>query len=394
MRAVSMVYASTTIIWASYAVLFVVLPFRFENLGLSVVQYGIAIGIFAFGMLSTESVWGVLAFRLANPRMIVLLGAVVTLLYIGIGFSTSYLLLAVLLGSFGALMIFQAPLTRWMALTAMGPGTGGRGAGIYGIFSGAGLVLGTAIGPLLLGAVGFTNLALLAGAIWVVGVGVTVVLPWSQVSLPSWQPGFVRHVRDAFSSPFALVTCLVVLAFISKALVLSFLQYYSVDLFHGTPSEAGFVIGVAQATSLVAGAALGVVVDRWGAGRSTPFGFVLVTLGAAGTLFSVTYGEMVGATVVQSIGLGWLAASLLPLALGPIPPHLQGTAVGVFGTFEDLGLLAGPILIGAVYASYGARSVFVMVGALAAVGVLLSLLVRQVLSSHPSSTTTRAPLRS
>ena len=223
----SLVYASTSIVWTSYAMLAVALPFRFQALGLSVVQYGVAIAGLAFGMLLTESVWGVLAFRLAKVRMILVLGLAVTLVYLGIGELTSFLGLAVLLGLLGALLIFQVPLIRWMALTALGPGTGATGTGIYGLFSGAGLVLGTALGPLLFVQFGFTTLALLSAVIYVVGVVLTVILPWSEVALPPQQSGFARHVREVFTRPFALAASLVFLAFIAKSLILNFLQYYS-----------------------------------------------------------------------------------------------------------------------------------------------------------------------
>jgi MFS family permease len=365
----------------------VALPFRFQSLGLSVVQYGVAIAVLALGMLLTEGVWGVLAFRLARVGTILVVGFAVTLVYLGIGVLTSFLGLTVLLGLLGAFLIFQVPLIRWMALTALGPGTGATGTGIYGLFSGAGLVLGTAIGPLLFVQFGFTSLVFLSAAIYVVGLVLTVILPWSELALPPQQAGFARHLREVFTPPFGLAALLVFLAFIAKSLILNFLQYYSVALFHGTPSEAGYVIGAAQATSLVAGAALGILIDRWGAGRSAPFGFGLVLAGAVGTLFSSSFSEMVGATLIVAIGLGWLAATLLPLALNPVPLRLQGTAVGVFGSFEDLGLLVGPLLISAVYYFYGTRSIFLLVAAVAVAGALLSAVVR---TTRPPNQLTRS----
>ncbi len=143
--------------------------------------------------------------------------------------------------------------------------------------------------------------------------------------------------------------------------------------FHGTPPEAGYVIGAAQGVSYVVGALLGIVVDRWGPRRSAPFGFVFLALGAMGTLFSASYGEMVGATLAFAVGLGWLSATLLPLALGEVDRPLQGTAVGIFGSFEDIGLLVGPLLISVVYATYGATSIFLVVGVVALGGMVLSL---------------------
>ncbi len=378
----SLVYASTAVTWAAYALLAVVLPFRFEALGLSVVQYGVAIAVLALGMLLTESVWGVFAFRVGNVRTILVLGAAVALVYASIGVSDTFLTLTAALGILGGLFVFQVPLMRWMALTALGPGTGGRGTGIFGLFSGVGLVVGTALGALLYVNFGFGPLTVVIVAAYVVGLSLTLFLPWDQVDLPPPQPGFGRHLRAVFTRPFGFAACCVVLAYLGKALVWNFLQYYSVDLFGGTSTDAGYVIGAAQATSLLAGAVLGVVVDRWGAGRSAPFGFVLLTVGAFGTMFSSSYPEMVGATMLFATGVGWLSASLLPLALAGVPLALQGTAVGVFGSFEDLGLLIGPILISGFYATYGVRTIFPVVGAVAVAGALL-LVPRRRIGSGP-----------
>lgn len=381
--AVSLIYASNAVQWASWSLVSVVLPFRFQALGLSVVDYGVAIAILAFGMLLTEGFWGVLAFRLGNPRTIAVLGLVVAILYAVVGVSTTFVTLAVSLGLLGAVFIFEVPLMRWMALTALGPGTGGRGTGLYGLFSGAGIVAGTSLGPFIFVDYGFAFLIVLVIASYSVGVLLTVFLPWSEVSLPPRQPGVARQVRAVFDRPFVMVAMLVILAFTAKSLVWNFLQYYSVSLFQGTTSEAGFVIGAAQGVSLIAGVVLGILVDRWGPGRSAPFGFVLLTLGAFGTLFSTSYPEMVGATILFSAGVGWLSAALLPLALAPVARPLQGTAVGVFGSFEDLGLLVGPILISAVYASYGVRDIFLLVGGLALGGALLAVLLHRSDRSTP-----------
>ena len=383
-KLVALIYASTALSWASYSLLIVVLPFRFQSLGLSVVQYGVAVAIFALGMLLTEAVWGVLAFRIGNVRTILSLGIVVALVYAVVGVSDSFLTLAVSLGLLGALGIFQVPLVRWMALTSLGPGTAGRGTGFFGLFTGVGLVLGTAIGPLVYVEFGFSVLTIAVVAFYLVGLALIALLPWRRVTLPPRQSGFVRHVREVATRPFLLAATMVVFAFVVRALISNFLQYYSVSLFHGTPSEAGYVIGVALGASLASGALLGTVVDRWGPARSAPFGFVLVTLGTFGTLFSSSYAEMVGATVVFATGLGWLSASILPLALGPVPLRLQGTAVGVFGSFEDLGLLVGPIMISAAYAAYGAKSIFLAVGAVALAGLLFSLTMRKEDRRRPS----------
>jgi len=369
---VGLVYSSTVFVWASYSLLAVSLPFRFQDLGLSVVEYGLAIGAFALGMLVTESVWGVLAFRIGNLRTVLALGICVAFVYVAIDLSTSFLALAASLTLFGALAIFPVPLFRWMALRAGGPGTEGVGTGRYGLFFGAGMVAGSALGPLLYITVGFGSLMTVVLATYAVGLALMAALPWREVRLPPVTPGTLSQVRGVLTSPFLFAAGLVVLDYLSFTLIINFLQIYSVSTFHGTQADAGYVIGLARETLLAAGFLLGGSVDRFRPLRTVPFGFLLIALGAFGTLFSTSYVEMVGATLLFATGMGWLSAGMLPLALEGMPVPLQGTAVGVFGSFEDLGLLVGPVIISAVYAGYGANSAFLFVGFVALAGTLVA----------------------
>jgi DHA1 family tetracycline resistance protein-like MFS transporter len=371
---VGLVYASTTVVWTSYSLLAVVLPFRFEALGFSVVQYGVAVGTFALGMLATESLWGLLAFRIGRSRLILALGAATALLYLAVGVLTDYSGLLLALGLLGALIVFPVPLFRWMAMMARGPGTEGSGTGRYTLFFMSGMVVGSALGPLVYVTEGFGALMECVLAMYVAGVALMTLLPWNTTHLPPVERGSLSLVRRVLTAPFLFVSGLVVLDYLAYTLVVNFLQIYSVANFHGTPTDAGYVIGASRATLLVAGWWLGSVVDRFGALRSVPLGFLVLASGAFGTLVSTSYGEMVLATLVFSVGAGWLAASLLPLALGPIAAPLQGTAIGVFGSFEDLGLLIGPVLLSAVYATDGAPSMFEMVGGIATAAGLISLL--------------------
>jgi predicted MFS family arabinose efflux permease len=371
---VSLVYASTAVVWASYAMLAVVLPFRFEALGLSVVQYGLAIAVFALGMLISETLWGVVAFRIGSFRTILALGVLVLALYLAIGMSTSFLSLAVSLGLFGALIIYPVPLFRWMAMIAGGPGTEGTGTGRYGLFFSGGMVIGSTVGPLLYASIGFGSLLVVVLATYATGLALMAFLPWQQARLPRSEQGTVSVVRRVLTPPFLFAALLAVIAYLAFTLIINFLQIYSVANFHGTQADAGYVIGLARATLLLAGFYLGGTVDRFTPLKNAPFGFLLIAIGAFGTLFSTSYTEMVGSTLVLATGMGWLTASLLPLALTGMPVSLQGTAVGVFGSFEDLGLLIGPVLISMAYSAYGADSAFIAVGGIALAGAILAAL--------------------
>jgi predicted MFS family arabinose efflux permease len=357
----------------AYSLITVALPFRFQALGLSVLQYGTVLAVYALGMLVTESLWGVAAFRIGRASVLSGLGALVAVVVVAIGLAQSFLAFAATLGLLGMFAIFPIPLGRWLAVTARGPGTGGSGSGRYGLFFGLGLVAGTSTGPLVYVEFGFLSLAIASAAIFLTASLLLASIRWREVGLPPRDRGTLAQVRDLLHRHFLLCSALVVFYFLAYTLTINFLQYYSVSLFGGTPTDAGYVIGASRGVGVVAGLLLGPTVDRWGPERTSPLGFLLLAAGALGTFFAVGYGSMVAATLLFSVGTGWLSASILPLALGPVPRSVQGTAVGVFGSFEDLGLLIGPILIGSVYSAYGAHSVFPVVAGLALGGCAFAL---------------------
>lgn len=376
-------YLSTALTSAGFSLVTVALPFRFESLGLSVVQYGSALAVYAFGTLATESLWGAVAFRLGRGSLIVGLGGAVAVVVLAVGLSPTFILLAVTLGLFGMLSVYAIPLGRWLAVTARGPGTSGSGAGRWGLFFGLGLVAGTSTGPVVFVEFGFLVLAISAAVVFLAGSVALAAVRWSSLELPPRERGALGEVRDLMHRHFLLCCTLVVVYFLSYPLTVNFLQYYSVAVFGGTTSEAGYVLGAARGVAVVSGLLLGPAVDRWGPHRTAPVGFLLLASGALGSFVSGDYPEMVAATLVFSVGFGCLSASLLPFALTTVPRASQGTAVGVFGSFEDLGLMVGPVLIGTVYATYGARSIFPVVAGAAIAGSVLAALVPR-LAGRPS----------
>ncbi|HZY92709.1 MAG TPA: MFS transporter [Thermoplasmata archaeon] len=372
--AISRVFLTTALWSASLAEVAVPLPFQMERVGLSVFDYGALLGLFALGMLLTETYWGVVAVRLARARTLVLLGLVVVGATLLLGLATNFVEFAVAELLLGAVGVYLAPLLRLLAVTAGGPGTAASGTGRLGTFFGIGLILGTATGPLVFASAGFWVVALVSAGLLAVCLGVAVSIPWKRVALPESRDGIGASLRGVVTGRFTLVALLVFFDFLLTTFVTNFLQYYSVDLFGGTPAEAGYVLGAVRFTSLAVSFVLGATIDRWGPSRAAPLGFAALLGGILGTWWAPNFLAMTLASLVFGLGLGWLNATLLPLALSPVPAPQQGAAIGLFGSVEDLGLLVGPLVIGAVWSTTGVRSTFPLVALLGAVALALALL--------------------
>lgn len=369
-------YTATLGTWAAYALVVVVLPFRFQQLGLSVVEYGAALAIYALGTLLTEAVWGHLAFRIGSARYLGLLGAITAGSMVALGLAHTFAVFSLLLLLYGMLVVYSTPLIRWIGMTASGPGRASQGLGRLGLFFGAGISIGTAAGPLIYSIGGFWANISVATAVFVAFTIPLLLVPWRSVPLPRSRPEGQSSLRAVMERRFVVATLLVTLFFVVYTLVTNFLQYYSIDLFHGTVDQTGYVLGAVRGVSLLSGVLLGAVIDRWGAARAAPSGFLLLAVGALGTWISVNYAEMMVSALVMGMGAGWLGVTLLPMALSRILPGNQGTAVGVFGSFEDLGLILGPLLFGVVYSTLGPRELFPVAGAIALAAMLLAFLAR------------------
>ncbi len=372
-RVVLSVYLASLGTWAAYALILVVLPFRFEQLHLSVVEYGIALAAYALGTLATESLWGYLAFRLGSFRSLATLGTATVLAMLALGFARSFGVFALLLGVYGMLVVYSTPLMRWLGMNALGPGKAGHGLGRLGLFLGIGLSVGTSVGPVLYLLGGFWLNLYVGTAVFVLSTLPLVLVPWHTVPLPRERSRGRGSLRSLFERQFVRASALVVLYFMVYTLVTNFLQYYSIGLFHVTIEATGYIIGAARGVALLTGLLVGGLADRWGARRTVPLGFLLLMAGAAGTWLSSTSLDMVVATLVLAIGAGWLGVSLLPMALSRTLPGDQGTGVGVFGSFEDLGSVLGPLLLGVVYATFGPRSLFPVAAAIALIALAFTL---------------------
>jgi predicted MFS family arabinose efflux permease len=374
-RVLRLVYAANVLWAAPYAMVAISLPFRFQELGLSVWDYGVVLAVYAFGMFLTEAPWGIVAAKLASPRRILGVGSAVLVGFGILAVAYDAITFGIALVVLGALGVYLAPLMRWAAITAGGPGTAGTGTGRIGTFFMAGMMVGTVAGPLVFDSAGFVAVAISAAALYGSAVFLASRAPWEHARLPSSTEvtSASGSVFDLFTANFAVAIGVVLVEFTAFSFTTNFLPYYSVFLFHGTAPEAGYVLGAGRFVTLVSAYFLGTLVDRWSARGTVVVGFLLLAAGGLGTWASSSYVEMVVATMVFAFGVGWLTAGVLPLALRRIAPTSHGAAIGLIGSVEDLGLLAGPLLYAGLWAVEGPTSIFPAVTAVALAGLGFSL---------------------
>lgn len=133
--------------------------------------------------------------------------------------------------------------------------------------------------------------------------------------------------------------------------------------------QTGVLLGAYSAAVVVAAVPVGHLADRVGMRTVTIAGSLLMAAATAAFALGDSYLVLVAARLVQglasavawSAALGWLA--------GAVPENRRGTEIGYANAAATGGMVAGPILGGAVAGALGIRETFLIV---AAVSVLLA----------------------
>ncbi len=121
--------------------------------------------------------------------------------------------------------------------------------------------------------------------------------------------------------------------------------------------QIGVLIAMFAVVQLVAMPVLGWLSGRFGKKRVAVAGFLL---SASSFLLYLVIGNSYQVFLVTiAVGVGLSGASLL-LAMIPdvAPKGMFGTAIGLYGSFEDLGAILGPLVYGFMWSAVNPISIF------------------------------------
>jgi MFS family permease len=116
--------------------------------------------------------------------------------------------------------------------------------------------------------------------------------------------------------------------------------------------------------------------DRFGHKPVAVVGFILSSCSFLAYFLAHTTGQVFLVSI--AVGLGFSVTSIL-LAMIPevMPGRMYGTAVGIYGSFEDLGIIVGPLIYGFVWVLNGPVYIFAASAAAQILSAILMLAIRQ-----------------
>ena len=354
------VSVSTALVMTGQGILGPVLPLFAQRMGLSVAAVGVAVASFGLARLIFNVPIGILAD--ARGRKLLLVGGP---LVVSVG----------MIGS--AMSASLAPLVVWRFVAGVGSAMYMTGALVYladvsepanrarllGVNQGA-LLIGTAIGPVIGGLLadrfGFE------APFYVVAAATAAASLYALFRLEETRPAKAAHPHRAglgrahiwqrllTSPPFVAVLLVNLVVFLTRGTTRNtLLPLAGADEFGMSLAEIGLLLSGMALINIVLLAPATMAADRYGRSR-------VIVPSLFGTAAGLTVLALAGDIGVFVAGAGVLA--LATSVAGPAPAAFaadvvgeesRGAALGLFRTAGDLGLLAGPPLLGLVADSSG-----------------------------------------
>jgi len=337
-----------------------VMPLYIASLRIDIIGWSLLVAVQAIGMFVTEWAWGTLSDR--TDRRVLMLISILAMSLLSVLFTIGRVIAFFIVLQFvtGVFFVAMGPVTRSYVTEASPQQSMGLYASLWWFFFALGRVIGPILGTFIAQNWSF------ATAFWATSIISLLSAPFILTLFPSDKGR--RQEAPKFSMTAALKQVLgkrsamllffsAAFAFMGRTLTTSYLPLYASLQIKMSTVEVGVLFAAVSAAQLVAMPVVGWFSDKFGRKRTT-----IIGLAATACLFLLYFwaGTSYQILVLSSaIGVGFCGTSLL---LSMIPdvasPATQGTAIGIYGSFEDLGIIGAPLLFGFTWSVFGPTYIF------------------------------------
>ncbi len=340
-----------------FSILVPIMPYFVRHFGASYVAVGALFATFAFCQFVSAPLWGNVSDRIGRKRVLVISQIGATLGWTGLAFAPTlaWVFVARIVEgiSGGNISVTQAYVADRVDVAERS-----RAFAFVGASFSAGLVLGPLAGGLLLGHYGYRAPFLLAAALQLVTLVVTLLyLPEDVAARAETAPAaklsdIPRYFADPAIAPVLvqkLAFSLGLYAWFSVfALVLGAVSGFS-------PSQISYFFAVFGAASVVIQLfVVGRLVDRLGVRTTSNLGFAAALAFFALVPFMHEIAILAVQVVLFAFGLSTTNATLATLLTDSSPERVRGTVLGVGSSLEAIAGVSMPVVATAVFATYGA----------------------------------------
>ncbi len=351
-RQLAVVFTIVFIDLVGFGIVLPLMPAFAASYGISPAAIGVLVTSFSLLQLLVSPLWGAFSDRIGR-RPVLLIGLV--------GSTASYVLFA-LAGSFWTLLLSRVIAGSMGATVGVAqayvaditpPERRAQSLGILGAGFALGFILGPAIGGVLY-THGHAAAGIVAAALC--GINALAALVW----LPETPQHLSRRPTGkvpvrTLSAPLA-ATFLLIAAFAVIHVSLPLLAQEELKL---TTRRIGILFAFSGIISaIVQGGLVGRIAPKVGEARLAAVGGVLMAVGLALMPGSAHVGHLYLAIGFLSMGSAASNPAILAAVSRMTASHLQGSALGLMQTAQNLGRIVGPLVAGTLYGALGHASPF------------------------------------
>ena len=170
---------------------------------------------------------------------------------------------------------------------------------------------------------------------------------------------------------FALTVVTFGLSMMSQGVFMSIFPVHLQEIIGATENQIGIIVTLAGALTFAVAFPNGIFIDRFGRKKSLVPGLLMLGIVAVGIAYSNTYFAMLFVVGFYGIAEGIVMGSSQAYAMDLAPEDRRGEFLGVWAIFQNSGALLAPLIIGAIYAIWGPKEAFTLVGAWLLISALL-----------------------
>ncbi|MFC1919929.1 MFS transporter [Chloroflexota bacterium] len=349
---------------SSFYFLMTTVPLYIETIGGDESQVGLVVGVMAAGALVTRPLAGFLSDAWGR-KFVIIIGASIllasTALYL-LATSVPWLLLVRVLHGIG----FAAFTTGIFTLAADISPIAKRGEtiGYFGATINLAMVVGPALGIVLMESYGFQRLFYSSAGVALVGLLLSL-----RLSEPRMERSVKPKGRHALFERTALFPSMVMaLVAVTYASIVTFIPIYTSRQNLGNPGLFFTVMGV---VTLVARGPLGGLSDRYGRGVIVIPGIMLCAAGLILLAYTSSLPVLLTVSFLYGIGFAGVQPAIMALIVDSAPQESRGVAMGTFAASMDVGIGVGSLLWGFISREWGFGTMYVAAGGMALLALAL-----------------------
>ncbi len=356
-----------------------VFPLYVRSIGFSIGEWGVLVMVYALGTFIFEWAWGALSDRVDRRLFIaagLLSGSVLVFLYTLVGSKALFYLLQFLRG---ALFIMVGPAVKALVSDINSSGSIGFSMGLYSSVRRLGRAMGPIVGSFIATYWSYEYALYAYSAIYLMGAAITILV--SRVDGESGahaEEGHPSVIQDCgyllATGSIAILFVIPVIIFMGTTAIGSYLPIYSQEVIGMSTIEIGALFSISNVIGFLTTPVFGWLSDTLGRRRVVLSSFLLSTFSLFGFTMAKTSLQLTLALVIFRVVFSPITPLVLAMLTDVTPRRLIGTSMGIYSTFENLGIVIAPPIYSVIWSAYAPEAIFLFSALTQMMGILLILL--------------------